>query len=150
MLLKNFDKFSSVLHFTTLKLLLFSCRKSLRFFSAHILKLCVFSKKCAWKTQNADQKLSLGMDIGDCNIMSVRKATASTHWYDHGQICNCQSGIYNSTSNRLGLYCQVTIWPRKHKRRTPSQAFTRSKKMCCIGRSLQFCVTVHWRHTFSK
>jgi len=61
MLFKNFDKFSSVLHFSTLKLLLFSCRKSLRFFSAHILKRCVFSKKCAWKTQNADQKLSLVM-----------------------------------------------------------------------------------------
>jgi len=39
--------------------LFFSCRKSLRFFSAHILKLCVFYQKCAWKTQNADQKLSL-------------------------------------------------------------------------------------------
>ena len=59
MLFKNFDKFSSVLHFSTLKLFLFSCRKSLRFFSAHNLKLCVFSQKCAWKTQNADQKLSL-------------------------------------------------------------------------------------------
>jgi len=45
------DKFFSVLHFSTLKLLLFSCRKLLRFFSAHILKLCVFSQKCAWKTQ---------------------------------------------------------------------------------------------------
>ena len=42
MLFKNFDKFSSVLHFFTLKLLLFSCRKSLLVFSAHILKLCVF------------------------------------------------------------------------------------------------------------
>jgi len=31
MLFKNFDKFSSVLHFSTLKLLLFTCRKSLRF-----------------------------------------------------------------------------------------------------------------------
>jgi len=59
MLFKNFDKFSSVLHFSTLKLFLFSCRKSLRFFSARILKLCVFPQKCAWKTQNADQKLSL-------------------------------------------------------------------------------------------
>jgi len=28
-------------------------------FNAHILKLCVFSQKGAWKTQNADQKLSL-------------------------------------------------------------------------------------------
>jgi len=63
MLFKNFDKFSSVLHFSTLKLLLFSCQKSLRFFSAHILKLCVFSQKCAWKTQNADQKLSLRASI---------------------------------------------------------------------------------------
>ena len=59
MLFKNFDKFSSALHFSSLNLLLFSCRKSLRFFSAHILTLCVFSQKCAWKTQNADQKLSL-------------------------------------------------------------------------------------------
>jgi len=39
-----FDKLSSVLHFSTLKLHLFSCRKSLRFFSAHILKLCVFPR----------------------------------------------------------------------------------------------------------
>ena len=61
MLFKNFDKFSSGLHFSTLKLLFFSCRKSLRFFSAHILKLCVFPQKWAWKTQNADQKLSLCM-----------------------------------------------------------------------------------------
>ena len=29
------------------------------FLKAHILKLCVFSQKCAWNTQNADQKLSL-------------------------------------------------------------------------------------------
>jgi len=49
--IKNSDKISSVLHFSTLKLILFSCRKSLRFLSAHILKLCVFSQKCAWKTQ---------------------------------------------------------------------------------------------------
>jgi len=63
MLFKNFDQFSSVLHFSTLKLLLFSCRKSLRFFSAHILKLCVFSQKCAWKTQNANQKLSLILSL---------------------------------------------------------------------------------------
>jgi len=67
MLFKNFDKFSPVLHFSTLKLLLFTCRKSLRCFSAHILKLCVFSQKCAWKTQNADQKLSL--------------PAANTNWY---------------------------------------------------------------------
>ena len=63
MLFKNFDKFSSGLHFSTLKLLLFSCWKSLRFFSAHILKLCVFSQKCAWKTQNADHNLSLTRSI---------------------------------------------------------------------------------------
>ena len=50
---------SHVLHFSTLKLLLFSCRKSLRFFSAHILKLCVFPPKYAWKMQNADQTLLL-------------------------------------------------------------------------------------------
>jgi len=37
----------------------------------------------------------------------------------------------------------VTIWPRKHKRKTPSQAFTRSKQIYCIGRSLKFCGTVH-------
>jgi len=41
----------------------FSCRKSLRFFSAHILKLCVFSQKGAWKTQNADQKLLLPVTV---------------------------------------------------------------------------------------
>jgi len=37
----------------------------------------------------------------------------------------------------------VTIWPRKHKRKTPSQAFTRSKQIYRIGRSLKFCGTVH-------
>jgi len=38
----------------------------------------------------------------------------------------------------------VTIWPRKHKRKTPSQAFTRSKQMYRFGRSLKNCGTVHW------
>jgi len=37
----------------------------------------------------------------------------------------------------------VTIGPRKHKRKTPSQAFTRSKQIYHIGRSLKFCGTVH-------
>jgi len=37
----------------------------------------------------------------------------------------------------------VTIWPRKHKRKTPSQAFTRSKQIYRNGRSLKFCGTVH-------
>ena len=37
------------------------------------------------------------------------------------------------------------IWPRKHKRRTPSQAFTRSKKIYHIWTSLKFCRTVHWK-----
>jgi len=37
----------------------------------------------------------------------------------------------------------VTIWPRKHKRKTPSQAFTRSKQINRFGRSLKFCGTVH-------
>ena len=74
MLFKNFDKFSSVLHFSTLNLLLFSCRKSLRFFSAHILKLCVFPQKCAWKTQNADQKLSVYRICKKVNIITVLNA----------------------------------------------------------------------------
>ena len=39
--------------------------------------------------------------------------------------------------------CQVTVWPRKHKRKTPLQAFTRSKQIYRIGRSLTFCGTVH-------
>jgi len=37
----------------------------------------------------------------------------------------------------------VTIWPRKHKRKTPLQAFTRSKQIYRIGQSLKFCGTVH-------
>ena len=41
MFFNNFDKFSSVLHFSTLKLLLFSCRKSLRFL-AHTFWNCAF------------------------------------------------------------------------------------------------------------
>jgi len=55
--------------------------------------------------------------------------------------------IYNSTwsllSNRLVLYCQVTIWSRKHKRTTPSQAFTKPKQIYRIWRNLKFCGTVH-------
>jgi len=43
----------------------------------------------------------------------------------------------------------VTIWPRKHKRKTPSQAFTRSKQIYRIGRSLRFCETVHWKIVFN-
>ena len=41
MLFKNFDKFFLCLHFSTLKLLLFSCRKSLRFL-AHKFWNCAF------------------------------------------------------------------------------------------------------------
>jgi len=37
----------------------------------------------------------------------------------------------------------MTIWPRKHKRKTPLQAFTISKKIYHFGRSLKFCGTVH-------
>jgi len=37
----------------------------------------------------------------------------------------------------------VTTWPRKHKIKTPSQAFTRSKKIYGIRRGLKFCGTVH-------
>jgi len=44
----------------------------------------------------------------------------------NGQIRNCQSWLLITVhghflSNRLGLFCQVTIWPRKHKWKTPSQ-----------------------------
>ena len=46
----------------------------------------------------------------------------------------------------------MTIWPRKHKRKTPSQAFTRSKQIYRIGRSLKYCGTVHsllfWRTAY--
>ena len=59
---------SSVQVLMTNSLCFFSCRKSLRFFSAHILKLCVFSQKCARKTQNADQKLSLPATYGQTNV----------------------------------------------------------------------------------
>jgi len=34
-------------------------------------------------------------------------------------------------TNNFGLYCQVTLWPRKHKK-TLLQAFTRSKKIYSI------------------
>ena len=70
----------------------------------------------------------------------------------NGPFRNCQSWPFITVhgqlkSNRLGLYCQVTFRPRKHKRKTPSQAFTRSKQIYRIGRSLRFCGTVHsdWR-----
>jgi len=42
----------------------------------------------------------------------------------------------------------VTIWHRKHKRKTPSQAFTRSKQIYCNGRSLKYCGTVHLGRTW--
>jgi len=68
--------------------------------------------------------------------------------YKYGPIRNCQSWSFITVNsqlkfNRLGLYCQVTIWPRKHERKTPSQAFTRSKQIYRIGRSLKFCRAVH-------
>jgi len=47
-------------------------------------------------------------------------------------------------SNRLELYCQVTIWPSKHKIKTPSQAITRSKQIYRTWRSLKFCGTVYY------
>jgi len=55
--------------------------------------------------------------------------------------------MYNSAWSIL--YCQVTIWPRKHKRKTPSQAFTRSKQICRFGRSFRFCGTVHSSDIYS-
>jgi len=39
----------------------FNLSKIIAFFNAHILKLCIFSQKCAWNTQNANQKLSLAV-----------------------------------------------------------------------------------------
>jgi len=72
------------------KLLLFSCQKSLRFFSAHILKLCVFSQKCAWKTQNADQKLSLP----SCN-------NGKRLLWDHPFINDCYNSAENGWSVQL-------------------------------------------------
>jgi len=56
---------------------IFSCRKSMRFFSAHILKLCVFPQKCAWKTQNADQKLSLHVIICRIHEYNITKFKSS-------------------------------------------------------------------------
>jgi len=69
--------------------------------------------------------------------------------FENGPFRNCQSWSFITVhgqfySKRLGLYCQVTIWPRKQERKTPSQAFTRSKQISRIGRSLRFCGTVHW------
>ena len=63
-------------------------------------------------------------------------------------VSNCQSWLFITVrgqfkSNRSGLYCQVTIWHRKHKRKTFSQAFTRSMQIYRIGWSLKFCGTVH-------
>ena len=44
----------------------------------------------------------------------------------------------------------MTIWHRKHKRKTPSKAFTRSKTIYRIGRSLNFCETVHLNKRVNK
>ena len=76
-------------------------------------------------------------------------------WYQHLNLTTLPNGPFRKCLslsfitvhgqflfNRLGLNCQVTIWHRKHKRKTPSQAFTISKQIC-IGWSLKFCGTVH-------
>jgi len=74
MLFKNFDKFSSDLHFSTLKLLLFSCRKSLRFFSAHILKLRYFPKMCV---KNAKRRPKIITAYNELNVLP-RQLCSST------------------------------------------------------------------------
>jgi len=85
------------------------------------------------------------------NWFKIWRNRLSTVWLLtelYGPFRNCQSWSFITVhgqfkSNRLGLYCQVTIWPRKNKRKTPSQAFTRSKQIYRNGRSLKFCGTVH-------
>jgi len=47
-------------------------------------------------------------------------------------------------SNRLWLNCQMTIWPRKHKRKTPFTSLHKIKKIYRIGRGLTFWGTVRW------
>jgi len=48
--------------------------------------------------------------------------------------------IYNSTWSILGLYCQLTIWPRKHKRKTPSQDQRKSTAMGGAWNSVEGCI----------
>ena len=54
------------------------------------------------------------IDTGPCN------GSSPVALYN-GPFCSCQSWSFITVhsqfySNRLGLYCQVTIWPRKHKK----------------------------------
>jgi len=67
----------------------------------------------------------------------------------YGPFRKCQSLSFITVhgqlwSNRLGLNCQVIIWPRKHNNKTPSQASTRFKQIYRTGWSLKCCGTVHW------
>ena len=115
MFFKNFDKFSSVLRFSTLKLLLFSCRKSLRFFSAHVLKLCVFSQKCAWKTQIADQKLSL--QVHNRHVIYPHTCLKPLYLYHvlylsifrHRQVTRSLGQCTGTTPISISLPCTVSL-----------------------------------------
>ena len=59
--------------------------------------------------------------------------------------------IYNSTWSILIQQIRIKLsgnnLTQKHKRKTPSQAFTRSKQINRIGRNLKFCETVHYSST---
>jgi len=60
---------------------------------------------------------------------------------------NCQSWSFITVhgqfySNRLGLYCWVTIWPRKHQRKTPSQDQSKSSALGGVWNFAERCKNV--------
>jgi len=94
------------------------------------------------------------------NALKLRQTCFLSHGHENdfpsnGQFHNCQSWSFLTVhgqflSNRLGLYCQLTIWLRKYKRKhtfclwKTRRNLTRSKKIRYIGRSLKICWTIHW------
>ena len=57
-------------------------------------------------------------------------------------VCQCSRRCW-VVIKQLSCVVVAALWPKKHKRKTPLQAFTRSKKIYHIGRSLKFCGMVH-------
>jgi len=72
----------------------------------------------------------------------------------NGQFHNCQSLSFLTVhgqfwSNRLGLYCQLTIWTKKIQKKIyflfVLNLITKAKKICRMGRNLKFVeLSINW------
>ena len=103
------------------------------------LLLCPWSYKCGGRGKTVFNVTHMPETC--CSGCIICYCGSSCCIMCYGPFRNCQSWSFITVhgqikSNRLGLYCEVTIGPRKHKRKTPSQASTRSKQIYRIGRSL--------------